>query len=546
MKCLAVVLSALSLSGCESGITKPEPQPTHTSIPAGPRIAHDDPEQVQDIPAPLPPVAKLLDHSDPLLGDVTGDGTVDAADALALFGHLLNPSDSGLTHAFLGDIDQNGEIEFADVGLITAYVMEGTNNHGIGELVEITLSAWLVPDPASVDFEPNGEWNTFRVETTADSLLVRVNGDGTDVILEIAGGSRPPSRNFCGAEANDSPRRARRNGWNLHLAGCADGSTEVLLMDWETREVLKVYSIAISPENAEEVEDYDGEGQSVSGKVVYWEFGSFFQADLDGSNLAEMFSLAGASPNRLWADESSRTLYFTDCHNRGLVRVDWDGSDPEVNSKVHCHSTVHIPSGKAYWITDSRSRTGVDTLIQINLDGTDRRQLRVMSRLWHEKYPDRSDVILWIAGVLDEQILVGQADIVGGSGDRRWEYLDHRIDPITGDLLVEDETWDARYFHFIEHRGVIYWVNKNDDRNNVIMRADLDGSNHQSVYETGSSVDALQAAGNRLYWTFYEDEKLDRAGKTGVRRAFLDGSSVQEIIVRSHISQIHALAVVEE
>ena len=96
---------------------------------------------------------------------------------------------------------------------------------------QTSSSAWLEPSPSSFSFTADdSSWKTFTVRTSSDldSVLVVVNPTGKDKALEVAGGSRPPSRNFCPAESNDSPTRARRNGWSLHLSACAAGETEVV------------------------------------------------------------------------------------------------------------------------------------------------------------------------------------------------------------------------------------------------------------------------------------------------------------------------------
>ena len=97
-------------------------------------------------------------------------------------------------------------------------------------------SAWIDPSPASFSFTADDSaWKTFTVHTSSDldSVLVVVNPTGKDRVLEVAGGSTPPSRNYCPAESNDSPTRARRDGWSLHLSACAAGETEIVLFDYE-------------------------------------------------------------------------------------------------------------------------------------------------------------------------------------------------------------------------------------------------------------------------------------------------------------------------
>ena len=107
--------------------------------------------------------------------------------------------------------------------------------------------AWLEPNPSAHNFiEENPFWQTFEVRASSgiDSVYVLVNPqiDGIVEALEVAGGSEPPFRNFCPANWNDSPTRARRDGWNLHLSACKKGKTYVLLYGWNGRK-LDLYNI---------------------------------------------------------------------------------------------------------------------------------------------------------------------------------------------------------------------------------------------------------------------------------------------------------------
>ena len=114
-------------------------------------------------------------------------------------------------------------------------------------------SAWLEPSPSSFSFTADDSaWKTFTVRTSSDvdSVLVVVNPTGKDRALEVAGGNRPPSRDYCPAEGNDSPTRARRNGWSLHLSACAAGETEIVLFDHEQTELAR-YAIQVAEAKAE-------------------------------------------------------------------------------------------------------------------------------------------------------------------------------------------------------------------------------------------------------------------------------------------------------
>ena len=106
--------------------------------------------------------------------------------------------------------------------------------------------AWLTPDPAEVEFYADDPaWKTFTVHTNLDSVLVHVNPSGSDLAIEVEGGSRPPTREYCPAEGNDRPRRGRKDGWNLHVKACQAGQTKILLKDYDTGAVVQQYEIRV-------------------------------------------------------------------------------------------------------------------------------------------------------------------------------------------------------------------------------------------------------------------------------------------------------------
>ena len=106
--------------------------------------------------------------------------------------------------------------------------------------------AWLTPDPAEVAFYADDPaWKTFTVHTNLDSVLVHANPSGSDPAIEVAGGSRPPTREYCPAEGNDRPTRGRRDGWNLYVKACQVGQTKILLKDYDTGEVVQQYEVNV-------------------------------------------------------------------------------------------------------------------------------------------------------------------------------------------------------------------------------------------------------------------------------------------------------------
>ena len=106
--------------------------------------------------------------------------------------------------------------------------------------------AWLTPDPSEVAFSADDPaWKTFTVHTNLDSVLVRANPSGSDPAIEVSGGQQAPTRDYCPAEGNDRPTSGRRDGWNLHVKACQAGQTKILLIDYDTGEVLQQYEVNV-------------------------------------------------------------------------------------------------------------------------------------------------------------------------------------------------------------------------------------------------------------------------------------------------------------
>ena len=68
---------------------------------------------------------------------------------------------------------------------------------------------------------------------------------GSDPAIEVSGGQQAPTRDFCPAEGNDRPTRARRDGWNLHVKACQAGQTKILLIDYDTGAVVQQYEVNV-------------------------------------------------------------------------------------------------------------------------------------------------------------------------------------------------------------------------------------------------------------------------------------------------------------
>ena len=136
-----------------------------------------------------------------------------------------------------------------------AFAVQATSSSGHAALINIKIigndladepQARLTPDPAEVKFSADDPaWKTFTVHTNLDSVLVRANPSGSDPALEVSGGQQVPTRDFCPAEGNDRPSSGRRDGWNLHVKACQAGQTKILLIDYDTGEVVQQYEVNV-------------------------------------------------------------------------------------------------------------------------------------------------------------------------------------------------------------------------------------------------------------------------------------------------------------
>ena len=136
-----------------------------------------------------------------------------------------------------------------------AFAVQATSASGHSALIDIKIidndsagepQARLMPDPAEVAFDADDPaWKTFTVHTNLDSVLVRANPAGSDPAIEVAGGQQVPTRDYCPAEGNDRPTRGRRDGYNLHVKACQAGQTKILLISYDTGEVLQQYEVNV-------------------------------------------------------------------------------------------------------------------------------------------------------------------------------------------------------------------------------------------------------------------------------------------------------------
>ena len=90
-------------------------------------------------------------------------------------------------------------------------------------------AAYLSPEPATVNFLPDGQWRRFKLTKSRGAYYskIQVNPSGSSLNAEVT--TQSGSANLCPAERN------RRTGWvgngkYVYLAGCAEGTGTVQIL----------------------------------------------------------------------------------------------------------------------------------------------------------------------------------------------------------------------------------------------------------------------------------------------------------------------------
>lgn len=158
-------------------------------------------------------------------------------------------------------------------------------------------TASIHPSPSTYRFTvAPDEWIPFTVYTDTDSVRVIVNPTGSDAVLEVARGNRPPANSYCPAELNETPA-AFKNGETLYLQVCGVGRTEIRIEEFYYDHPIQHYR-AIRVEQADLVGDhrttalllpaanqYDSPEYTLTTTDV-----DYFRFDLDRTAQIEVFS----------------------------------------------------------------------------------------------------------------------------------------------------------------------------------------------------------------------------------------------------------------
>ena len=103
----------------------------------------------------------------------------------------------------------------------------------------LAVSASLSPDPSTVNFQPDGNWHRFTVNSTG-SIRVYTNPGTTPLNVEV---NTSNSGSHCGNGA-EREYKSRVNGQSVYLAGCQSGTGTVQLQS-SSGTLIRTYTFSI-------------------------------------------------------------------------------------------------------------------------------------------------------------------------------------------------------------------------------------------------------------------------------------------------------------
>ncbi len=253
----------------------------------------------------------------------------------------------------------------------------------------------------------------------------------------------------------------------------------------------------------------------VTGRKIYWVGDSgygetIYRADLDGSDVEDLLpptALGYPTIGTFVLDTIGRKVYWQEeirfhGYRTATLRADLDGSNIEAIDLLPPRGSAFDPAdGKVYW-TDGYMMRRADH-VGLHVDGF---KMEGVEDLVRVSQPFRPRGIALDAARrkvywTDEgKQTIDRADLDGSNAETVVEGLQ---DPKGIDV---DET-----------RGKMYWT-----EHGRIGRADLDGSNAEVLVEGLSRPYgiAIDGAGRRVYWT----------DQMGIQRADLDGSNAETVV----------------
>ena len=247
-------------------------------------------------------------------------------------------------------------------------------------------------------------------------------------------------------------------------------------------------------------------------------------------------------PPLYWIDTASGTLYR-------LVGTDVENLAPSVRNATDL--AIDVTSGKLYWTEKTSDRTG--QIRRANLDGTNVQLVKELTSVPHGIALDAADGKIYLTNSW------GKVQRLNVDGSNFQSNL------ITGLEDLKDLAVDV-----VNHK--VYWTEQTGENIGRVRRADLDGSNVELVKELNNvphgiavdpsngklyltnsrgKVQRFNLDGSDFQWNFIvnlsspqsiavdvAEGKIYWTEKTGIRRANLDGTNIQDIVTGSGSANI--------
>ena len=258
--------------------------------------------------------------------------------------------------------------------------------------------------------------------------------------------------------------------------------------------------------------DEDGDTASLAFAVVvmhskvYWtdfDNGTVMSANLDGTGVTEILSLATVEPHGIALDVPSGKVYWVEYITGMIRRANLDGSEVEeiLDQPQNLRSfDLDLAGGKMYWSSDDGSN-----IYRANLDGNEFEEivsdLGFISAIALDSIGRR---IYWIA---DGDDVIQSANLDGSD-----------IQTVTTSGLA------APYGLAVDPvNQKLYWTHGRSEMN--VTRSNLDGTELEHIV-TEAEVDepaeiTVDAISKKIYWA-------ERGGT--IRRANLDGSGIEVVV----------------
>ena len=240
------------------------------------------------------------------------------------------------------------------------------------------------------------------------------------------------------------------------------------------------------------------------GDKIYWgTLSRIRRANLDGSQIEDLYRDQGSGINGLVLDVGSGKMYWTNQSADRIRRANLDGSQIEdlvIQLDNPLSPALDVDGGKMYWIETGKIR-------RANLDGSQIEDLIITG------LSEPAGLALDVSSSKMYWTDLGTSKIQRANLDG--SQIEDLV--ITGLSEPAELALDAS-------SSKMYWTDRAADK---IQRANLDGSQIEDLVINQNKVDnprglILDVDNGKMYW-------IDRSGHD-IRRANLDGSQIEDLI----------------